>query len=169
VGLDGVRGEAGAALQDGLAVGAAAARVVQRLLQRAVRQVRPAHAPRAVFRVPGTATRDNNDSQRRRETSFRKKEKKGLREDGNPPTACGYKISERGRGGRKGGARNTPERPASAAVATATSMKRRAVSAMDAVDVRRQATAVNRLKVPLQCGRRRALYNSLSLSQSRFP
>lgn len=46
MGLDGVRAEAGAALLDGLAVGAVAARVVQRLLQRAVRHVLPANAPR---------------------------------------------------------------------------------------------------------------------------
>jgi hypothetical protein len=57
VGLDGVRGEAGAALQDGLAVGAGAARVVQRLLQRAVRQLRAAHAPRAVLQFQAQTTR----------------------------------------------------------------------------------------------------------------
>jgi hypothetical protein len=53
---DGVRGEAGPVLQDGLAVGAVAARVVERLLQRAVPQVRAAHAPRAVFRIQSPQT-----------------------------------------------------------------------------------------------------------------
>jgi hypothetical protein len=49
---DGVGGEAGPALQDGPAVGAGAAGVVQGLLERRVREVLAADAPPALCSVP---------------------------------------------------------------------------------------------------------------------
>jgi hypothetical protein len=114
---DGVRGEAAAALLDGLAVRAGAARVVQRLLQHDVRLVRAANAPRAVFVVPTSISSQ----------SFRER----LPEKPRNGLSCSARAQERA---------CVPDWPASAET-TVTSRTRRAANAMA---IGERATAVRR-------------------------